>query len=115
MFPLCRKCGETENDHCNHLDNERYLVDTWCTPEINKALEYGYKIIKIYEVWNFEERSSTLFKEYMSKWIKVKMENSKVPDDIDSLEKEVFEKYGFHLGPIKHNPGVRQISKMLAV
>lgn len=52
-FPLCRTCMEKElakpmqarNVHCNHSATERALTGIWCTPELNKAIEKGYKVM----------------------------------------------------------------------
>lgn len=30
-------------------------MGTWCTPELSKAMNNGYKVIKIYEIYHFEE------------------------------------------------------------
>ena len=40
------------------------------------ALEKGYQIQKIYEVWDFEESTEDLFKGYVRKFMKIKMESS---------------------------------------
>ncbi|XP_055339082.1 uncharacterized protein LOC129588742 [Paramacrobiotus metropolitanus] len=55
-FPLCRTCVDKyRNSKCEHKDAERVLTGTWCTPEINEALDRGYIVTRIYEVWHFEE------------------------------------------------------------
>ena len=38
---------------CAHTDNERMLRGTWATIEIQKAVELGYRVLKIHEVWHF--------------------------------------------------------------
>ena len=75
-FPLCRTCVQEElekpflsrSHYCPHSDAERTLRGTWCTPELLKAVEKGYKIIKIHEVWNFPEqqRRTGLFADYIN-------------------------------------------------
>lgn len=53
-FPLYAACVEEEQQKpwlertnlCNHTDAERMLRGTWCTEELKKAVELGYKIIK---------------------------------------------------------------------
>ncbi|XP_059574129.1 olfactory receptor 14A16-like [Alligator mississippiensis] len=55
MFPLCRTCAEKNQPKCTHTDEERVLLGTWCTPELNKGITKGYKVAKIYEVWHFPE------------------------------------------------------------
>jgi len=60
-FPLCRTCVEEQmtkplldNSHqCPHSDDQRMLRGTWCTPELCKAVDMGYVIKKIHEVWHF--------------------------------------------------------------
>lgn len=50
-FPLCRACVERQQQEpCACNENERAWIGTYCTPELEKALEKGYKINKIYEV-----------------------------------------------------------------
>lgn len=53
MFTLCRKCCENENQNeCDHEDeNERVLCGTWVILELQKAVEKGYKILKVSEIW----------------------------------------------------------------
>jgi len=70
-FPLCRKCVEKEmpkqllekSHECDHTPEQRTLRGTWCTPELVKAVELGYEIKRIHEVWNFppEQRKTGLF------------------------------------------------------
>ena len=48
LFPLCRTCVETKNqDSCSCSDEQCVLLDTWTTPEIVRALDKGYKVVKI--------------------------------------------------------------------
>jgi hypothetical protein len=57
LFPLCRMCAEHRDlgpdDRCLHTDAERSLTGTWVTFELHKALEMGYRLDQIYEVWHF--------------------------------------------------------------
>lgn len=59
---------------------------TWCTPELEKAVERGYKILKIHEGWNFPEnqRKEGLFAPYVNTWLKYKTEASGWPDHCDT-------------------------------
>ena len=55
-FPLCRTCADTESrDACHHTDEQRSFTGTWCTPEIEKALQMGYTLLKVYEVYHWDE------------------------------------------------------------
>ena len=63
VMPLCRTCVQEEMSkplhektaRCKHDIDERFLRGTWCTPEIMQALERGYQLIAIHEVWHFPE------------------------------------------------------------
>ena len=74
LFPLCRTCAEVKQKQCNHNDEERAFIGTWCTNEMKIALKKGYTIKKIYEVWHFEDSSDDLFKGYVRKFMKIKMD-----------------------------------------
>ena len=104
---------------CNHNDAERSFIGTWCTNEIEKALSKGYQIQKIYEVWHFKESTEDLFKRYIQKFMKIKMETSPLVvgdgckyKTIDEFKQIVKDKLNIDLGEIKHNPGMRAISKL---
>ena len=86
-----------------------------------KALEKGYKIEKIYEVWHFPETSCDLFKGYIRKFMKIKLESSelKTGPEMKYKSKEQFkqiveERLGIELclQSMKFNPGRRAIAKM---
>ena len=51
MFALCKTCADTCNQTpCTHSDAERAIRGTWCTIELEKALEKGYRLLQIHEV-----------------------------------------------------------------
>ena len=81
MFPLCKTCADTcQQTPCTHSDNERAIEGTWCTVELEKALEKGYRLLKIHEVWHFPATSDERFKEYINTFLKIKQEASDVKD-----------------------------------
>lgn len=56
LFPLCKTCSKSKfQGECTHNDLERALNGTWVTLEIYKALDLGYSILKIIEVWHYEK------------------------------------------------------------
>ena len=121
LFPLCRTCAERQQQaRCEHTEEERAITGTWCTNEINKAIEKGYRIVKIYEVWNFRRTTDTLFRDYVKEFMRIKMENSKPPvvgenctyESVDEFKRIVKERLDIDLGEIKFNAGMRQISKL---
>ena len=59
---------------CSHTDQERLICGTWCTSEISKAVQKGYRIVKIHEIWHFPEDQHVegLFTRYVDTWLKMK-------------------------------------------
>ena len=129
-FPLCRTCASNENQRrCMCTDEQRVLVGTWCTPEIEKAVECGYKIIKMYEVYHWPESSQYdpvtcsggLFADFINTFLKIKQESSGWPAWCvnDELKMKYVEDYHTHEGiqldvkNIKKNPGRRTLAKLL--
>lgn len=132
VFTLCAKCACEQNQslqRCKHSDEERCLVGVWVTLEVNKAIEMGYRVIKIYEVWHYDDKFQNdpqtkqggLFTDYVNKFIKFKTEASGYPKHIRTEEQkksfieEYFLKEGIRLDPekMKNNPGLRTVSKFL--
>jgi ATP sulfurylase len=55
LFAQCRTCSENQQQKpCQHSDEERSLTGTWVRDELKKALEKGYVVQRIYEVWYFD-------------------------------------------------------------
>ena len=62
MFPLCKACADTCNQTpCTHTDSKRAMQGTWCSIELEKALEKGYQILKLHEVWHFPSTHSLVY------------------------------------------------------
>jgi hypothetical protein len=88
-FGLCNACMLSKQTHkCKHSIKQRALLGVWVSEEIKLALQYGYKILTVYEVWHWsaEKRSSDLFKEYLQCYLKYKVESSGFPAKYDTLE-----------------------------
>lgn len=55
-FALCRTCSEQQQQNpCQCRDEDRAITGVFCTPEIEKAIECGYQILQIYEVYHWDE------------------------------------------------------------
>lgn len=67
--------------YCHHNDDERALVGSWSSPELQEAVRKEYRILKIYERWHFSETSFHLFSEYVNTFLKIKQEASGFPTD----------------------------------
>ena len=130
-FPLCRSCVEEEQakpmlertHYCQHTNAERTLRGTWCTPELFKAVEKGYTLIKIHEVWHFppEQRRIGLFATYVNTWLKIKQESAGWPGWCQTLEQKrdyilrYQEREGIRLdiASIAKNPGRKATAKLM--
>ena len=105
------------------------ILGTWTTIELVKALEMGYQIVKIYEVYHWENTSkfdpstgsSGLFSGYVNQFLKIKQMASGWPEWCQGdeakqaqylanyKEKEGVELEG-HL--VEKNPGLRSLAKL---
>lgn len=130
MFGLCRTCTE-ENcvDLCNHDEEERAFIGTWVTGEIKKAVEMGYQIKKIYEVWHFDQisrydpvtKQGGIFTDYVNTFLKIKQEASGWPDWCKTEESKIkyinnyHDKEGIWLeyAKIRYNSGLRNLAKLM--
>ncbi|VDK59201.1 unnamed protein product [Anisakis simplex] len=127
MFPLCAKCTELSIksasdtiDSCTHSDKERAWILTYCHPELQKALEKGYRVTHIFEVWQFDQFSNTLFEGYVNKFVALKVENSGFPQSVvtDQQKKDYATRYReqqgieINLEKVNTNPGLRYIAKL---
>ena len=121
MFPLCKTCADTLNQNpCTHSDEERAIRGTWCHVELMKAIVKGYEVLKIHEVWHWEQTTDKLFKEYVDMFLKIKQEASGYPKDCvtDEQKQRYIEEYyqheGIRLDPnkIEYNPGLRALAKL---
>ena len=129
-FPLCTACVKQEQNKamlerthlCDHTPEERILRGTWCTPEIEKAVEKGYRVIKIHEVWHFPQQKEGLFREYVNTWLKLKQEAAGWPQWADTEAKkqqyltQYREREGIDLDYAriqKKNPGRKGTAKLM--
>lgn len=129
-FSLCRTCAEKQQQEpCQCSDEDRAIIGVFCTPEIQKALECGYVILKIYEVYHWDEStkydvetgSGGLFGEYINLFLKIKQEASGWPDWVQNEEEAIkyIAEYSLREGiqldrdSITKNPALRSIAKLL--
>ena len=131
MFALCTACAKDQLEQpwhqrtnlCNHTDQQRQMTGTWCTEELKVAVEKGYRIIHIHEVWHWPEdqRKTGLFRPYVNKFLKAKQESSGYPSDVVTEEQkteyvaEYEKREGIQLDPerITPNPGRKQVAKVM--
>ena len=129
-FPLCRTCCDTQQkqETCPHTEEERTLKGTWVSLEVYKALEMGYQVRKVHEVWHYKKRlqydgtpGSGLFDQYINPFLKMKQEASgwpgwvKTEEDRQRYLEEYEKKEGICLDAekIERNEGRRSLAKLM--
>jgi len=78
---------------------------------MEKALKKRYNIVKIYDIWHFEQISTELWKEYIRKFLKIKLETSEFTCSEEEYRRKA-RKFDIELGELKRNPGMRFISNI---
>jgi hypothetical protein len=130
LFTLCSKCSFLKQaSKCEHNDQERIFEDVYTSIEIQQAIKDGYKVEKIFEVWNFTEtsqydpvsKSGGIFTKYINLFLNGKVQASGYPNNVQTEEekdifiREFFEAEGVSLikEEINSNPGIRNVMKLL--
>ena len=127
-FPLCHRCACNELEVCTCTDEERSFTHTYCTPEIEVALNMGYTMTQIHEVldWSDTEiydpqsKKGGLFTGYINTFLKLKQQASGYPEHLKTEEEKdnYIKQYYLHEGIlldknlIQKNPGLRSLSKL---
>uniref|UniRef100_A0A183CLX6 DNA-directed DNA polymerase n=1 Tax=Globodera pallida TaxID=36090 RepID=A0A183CLX6_GLOPA len=126
-FGLCARCSEQQQQsRCRHTDRQRAWVYAYTHAELNKALELGYRVLDVFEVWHYEgwaspESENGLFTQYVNTFLRLKAEASGWPSGCESVAqreqhiRHMFDEDGIELRPerVRHNPGLRQLAKDL--
>ena len=128
LFPLCAACVEEEMPkrpldrcaECVHTDQQRALTGTWCSPELDKAVELGYEVQYIYEVWHFDETCKGLFRDYVntwledqarSQWVARRSQNRRTKTNLHPKSSYEHEGIQLEYDKIEYNPGLRTLAK----
>lgn len=92
LFPLCRTCAQElcQDPHyrCQLSEADCCITGTWVTVELQKAIECGYELKEIYEVWHFPTKSQDLFRNYIYTFLKIKQEASGYPPDCETEDQQ---------------------------
>jgi len=107
----CQNCYDKRNADCVHADSERAITGLWTTAENEKALEKGYKIVRIYDVWHFEQSSTDLWNGYIRKFLKITLETSKFTCSKAEYRQKA-RLFGTELDELHENLGLRFIAKI---
>ena len=101
---LCFPCG--------------YLLGTWTIPELFFAIKFcDVRLLQLYSCISYTKGSDEIWRNYILKWMRMKMECSGVPQgqSIEEYTEKAFNAYGIQLRKenIADNPGKRMIAKLM--
>jgi len=97
LFCLCKTFAIEQNTNvCTHETiADRELIGSWVIDEIRLAVEKGYRLIEVYEVYGYEVTQydpatgrGGLFVEYINTFLKLKAEASLYPSWVRTPEDE---------------------------
>ncbi|KAL3122347.1 hypothetical protein niasHT_000566 [Heterodera trifolii] len=119
-FPLCAWCADRRQQRpCQHDNYKRSWVCAYTHVELNKALQLGYIVVDLFEVWNYDEWDDDLFSKYVNTFVGLKVQATGWPEgcETDEQRKEFVDNFmrteGIQLDSTKMtpNPGLRLIAK----
>ena len=124
LYTLCKKCAVDLNPYpCLHTECERSWIGTYTSFELSTALNHGYKILKIYEIWEWKKQnqSSDIFKDYIKTFFRLKIACGGFPSSCCSEEeKEIYieqinreNDLTLVKKDIEKNPGMKNVAKRL--
>ena len=90
-FPLCAKCVDSLNpEFCTHKTEERMLRSVWTTVELEFAIECGYRILKIHEMFGYR-KCEPIFQSFYLSLARKKLESEGFPANVVSeIEKDKY-------------------------
>ncbi|XP_070521947.1 uncharacterized protein [Cardiocondyla obscurior] len=129
MFVLCRSCCETfAETECTHERSaDREFEGTWVACELRKAIEKGYLVRAVSEIWQYNvtrydptTRQGGLFTDYINCFLQLKQEASRWPSEcVDDKSKERYlreyeniEGITLDKNNIARNPGLHSVAKL---
>ena len=117
VFTLCKTCAETKNQNeCKHTDAQRVFIGCWTTDEVNLAIDKGYKVLRTYEVWHFDKSIDALFKGYIRRFMKIKLESSsydfKTKEEEVNCKARIKDSLDIDIKKLEFNAGLRSLAKI---
>ncbi|XP_036147283.1 uncharacterized protein LOC118647134 [Monomorium pharaonis] len=129
IFGLCRSCYETFSTlPCTHdSPSDREFEGTWVSCELRKAVEKGYFVTEVSEIWQYNvtrydpgTRQGGLFAEYINTFLQLKQEASGWPSECqdDEAKERYLREYEKTEGivleknNIARNSGLRSVAKL---
>ena len=112
--PIIGSKDENSQKYVFDLKRKKKIILT--SAEIQVALNYGYKVSKVYKALVYKKHPD-LFKTYIRKFLKIKLEASGLPAHIDweTFARNLSDRLGIILerDTMVRNEGMRAISKLL--
>ena len=97
-----------------NLDAERVFLNNF--DEVNKAIDKGYKVLRTYEVWHFDKSTDALFKGYIRRFMKIKLESSnydfKTKEEEANFKARIKDSLDIDIEKFEFNAGLRSIAKL---
>jgi hypothetical protein len=89
LFPLCAKCAIDRNQGvCMCSPDERAITGVYCVEEVNLCLRHGYKLVQIYEVWDFTE-TGKIYTDFIRSIFSIKLQATGFPEGVQTdLDRE---------------------------
>lgn len=124
LFALCGACSDSETPPttCPHsTPEERSWICGYTHVSLNRALDNGYRVLEIFEIWHWSRWSKDMFASYMSTFLKQKIESSGWPPhcrDNPEAQKEYVDLYAnreqIYIDPanMENNPGRKTGAKL---
>jgi hypothetical protein len=129
-FPLCAHCAEHNNqdtEPCDCFDSQRAWTHTYCSGELEAALDEGYQILHYYEILDWSQTASvkedsSLFAGYVNAFLQIKQQASGWPrdcaNDLDAQQRYVTQyqqEENIHLDPtlMRKSNALRSLAKLL--
>jgi len=125
LYGLCRLCMEQRFCmSCTHSDEERSFTGTWTIREVYYARSIGYKVVHITEMWIYEKSDTTLFRGFITPFIKAKIlarrkgmvtESEQFTPKGMELANYLLEMTGQEVSPndFQETPALRTIAKLI--
>ena len=118
IAPNCYICGykslpSSKINSCKHKPIERAIKGTYCISEINFALKLGYKILKIFSAFIYEN-SEPILRDFISLLGFEKLTSSKYDQsfDLDEIKNKMFFANDLIPQSFNENPEKRNFTKL---
>lgn len=77
LYGLCRECMRHRLFPCDHMDVQRAFVGTWTLSEIHYALDLGYKLVDVIDLWVYPSSDNKLFRSFIAPFVVEKIKSKR--------------------------------------